>query len=74
MHERNIDGLPLRHPQLGPGLQPRHVPWLGSKLVTFQFAGAQSIEPHQPGLNIFYDYKVTIDHHKHWGNFQYINF
>ena len=27
------------HPDQGPGLQPRHVPWLGIKLVNFGFAG-----------------------------------
>ena len=27
----------------GPGLQPRHVPWLGIEPVTFQFAGQRSV-------------------------------
>ena len=31
--------LPLVCPQWGPGLQPRHVPWLGTELVTLWFAG-----------------------------------
>ena len=30
-------------PSWGPGLQPKHVPWLGIKPVTFQFAGQRSI-------------------------------
>ena len=30
-------------PNWGPGLQPRHVPWPGIKLITFQFAGQSSI-------------------------------
>ena len=39
-------------PYWGPGQQPRHMPWLGTELVTFWFTGwAQSTEPHQPGLH-----------------------
>ena len=30
-------------PSQGPGLQSRHVPWLGIELVTFRFAGWHSI-------------------------------
>ena len=33
----------LRAPNWGPGLQPRHVPWLGIKPVTLWFAGWYSI-------------------------------
>ena len=33
----------LARPKWGPGLQPRHVAWLGIKPVTFQFAGWHSI-------------------------------
>ena len=40
MCERYIDQLPLNW-RLGP--QSRHVPWLGIELVTFWFAGCQSI-------------------------------
>ena len=49
--ERNITvWLPLSL-LLGPGLQPRHVPWLGIEPVTLWFSGCiQSTEPHQPGL------------------------
>ena len=37
-------------PHWGPGLQPRHVPWLGIKQVTLWFtAHAQPTELHQPG-------------------------
>ena len=37
--ERNTDGLPLTaQPVWGPNTQPRHVPWLGIKLVTPRFA------------------------------------
>ena len=36
MCERNMEWHTRRR---GPGLQPRHVPWLGIKLVTFWFAG-----------------------------------
>ena len=49
--EINSYQLPLSHPQLGTGLQPRHVPWLGIESATLWLeAGAQSTEPHQPGL------------------------
>ena len=42
-------------PYWGPGLQPRHVPWLGIELATLWFiAHAQSTELHQPGLIISY--------------------
>ena len=43
MWERNIDWLPPACPNQGPGLQPRHVPWLGIEPVTFLFAGCCSI-------------------------------
>ena len=36
-------GCLLCIPKWGPGLQPRHVPWLGIKLVTLWFAGRHSI-------------------------------
>ena len=37
-------------PYCGPGLQPRHMYWLGSNRRTFGLqAGTQSTEPHQPG-------------------------
>ena len=37
-----------------PGLQPRHVPWLGIEPEHFgSQAGAQSTEPHQPRLRFF---------------------
>ena len=52
--ERNINvWLPLTHLMLGPGPQPRHVPWLGIKLASLWFAAcAQSTELHQPGHKI----------------------
>ena len=37
--KRDINWLPLSHPQLRPGLQCRHVPWQGIELATFWFAG-----------------------------------
>ena len=43
MCERNIDWLPLACPNWGPGLQPRHVPWLGIKPATFWLEGWHSI-------------------------------
>ena len=36
-------GCLLSAPYWGPGLQLRHVPWLGIKLVTFWFTGWHSI-------------------------------
>ena len=52
--ERSMCGCLSCGPHWGPGLQPRHVPWLGIKLVTLWFtACAQSTELHQPGLNFF---------------------
>ena len=36
-------GCLLRTPYWGPGLQPRHVPWLGIELETFWFTGQCSI-------------------------------
>ena len=48
--EKNIDIREIhrlvascRPPTKGPGLQPRHVPWLGIEQVTFQFVGWHSI-------------------------------
>ena len=42
--ERNIDvWFPLVHPLLGPGPQPRHVPWLEIELATFWFSDQSSI-------------------------------
>ena len=42
--ERNINvWLPLTHPLWGPGLQPRHVPWLGIEPVALWFAGQHSV-------------------------------
>ena len=35
--------LPLAHPTLPSGLQPRHVPWLGIKPAMLWFAGLLSI-------------------------------
>ena len=35
--------LPLMHPPLGTGWQPRHVPWLGIEPATLWFAGWHSI-------------------------------
>ena len=50
--EKNINVWFLsRSPHWGPGLQPRHVPWLGIEPVT-QTACAQSTELHQPGLSL----------------------
>ena len=48
-------GCLLRTPYWGPGLQLRHVPWLGIEPVTLWFAAcAQSTELHQPVLFIYF--------------------
>ena len=54
-------GCLLQSPYWGPGLQPKHVPWLGIELVTLWFAGWHSpTEPYQPGIiNI-------VIYYKHW--------
>ena len=49
--ETSMCGCLSHGPHWGPGLQPRHVPWLGIEPATVWFtACAQSTEPHQPGL------------------------
>ena len=51
-------------PSWGPGLQPRHVPWLEIKPATLCFAVCftQSTEPYHPGLIFFYcDVKNDIN-------------
>ena len=43
-----------------PGLQPRHVPWLGIELVTLWFtAHSQSPELHQPGQYFYFLYYIV---------------
>ena len=55
---RNIDWLPLVHPQLGTKPATQTLPWQVMEPVTFGLqGGAQSTEPHQPGLNHMYFYK-----------------
>ena len=49
-------------PNWGPGLQPRHIPWLGIELATFPFADQCSIHwatPPRAGLWIFKSYFRT---------------
>ena len=49
--ETSICGCLSHTPYWGPGLQPRHVPWLGIEPVTLWFTvDTQSTELHQPGL------------------------
>ena len=51
--ERNINWCLSQVPSLGPGPQPRYVPWPEVKLAAFQAAGWCSMqEPHQPGPSI----------------------
>ena len=56
--ERNINvweiiSCLLQAPNWGPGLQPRCVPWLGIKPVTFQFTGLSSIHWATPARAIY---------------------
>ena len=41
--ETSMCGCLLSAPYWGPGLHPRHVPWLGIKLVTLRFTSPRSI-------------------------------
>ena len=41
-------------PNWGPGLQPRHVPWLGIEPAAFQFTGQDSIHWVTPARAILY--------------------
>ena len=41
--ETSVCACLLRAPYQGPGLQPRHVPWLGIELATLWFAGWHSV-------------------------------
>ena len=47
----------LLAPSWGPGLQPRHVPWLGIEPATFSVhrSALKSTEPHQPGWQVFFN-------------------
>ena len=52
--ERNVNvWLPLMHPYRGPGLQLRHVPWLGIELVTLCFAAWCSVHWDIPARALF---------------------
>ena len=54
-HQCVMHGCLLQAPNRGPGPQPGHVPWLGIKLVTFQFAGWCSIHWATPArVTIFF--------------------
>ena len=51
-------GSLLCSPYWGPGLQPRHVPWLGIEPATLWFAACtQSIELHQLGI---FSFKIFV--------------
>ena len=44
-----------------PGLQPRHVPWLGIEPATLWFAAhIQSTELYQPGLVLFFGFDTLL--------------
>ena len=52
--ERDINGCLLRVPNWGPGLQPRHVTWLGIEPSTLCFAGQHSIHWATPARAYFF--------------------
>ena len=55
--ETSLCGCPSRVPNWGPGLQPRHVPWLGIEPVIFCFTGPCSIHwaiPARAGIFFIY--------------------
>ena len=55
--EASMCGCLSHGPRWGPGLQPRHVLWLGIELATLWFTvRAQSTELHQPGLLPYKDW------------------
>ena len=60
--ERNFNvWLPLVHPPTGgPGLQPRHVPWLIIDLVTFCFTVRHSIHWATPARVIYQFFKTWL--------------
>ena len=51
--------LPCTHHQ-GPGLQPRHVPWLGIKPATIWFAGQHSVHWATPPRTLMKFFKGKI--------------
>ena len=63
-------------PHWGPGLQPRHVPWLGIELATFWFTGLRSVHcttPARPPTVLTYPTKfdgflfgATVDPANHF--------
>ena len=55
--------LPLSAPNWGPGLQPRHVPWLGIEPAAFWFKGRHSIQSHTAqGYFCIFDQVLTTIH------------
>ena len=65
--ETLICGCLSHAPYWGPGLQPRHVPWLGIEPVTLWFAGySQSTKPHQPRLVVVLFSRNLIDNDLYW--------
>ena len=53
-------GCLSRTPYWGPGLQPRHVPWLGIELVTLWFTGWHSIHWATPAMAVFYRFFINF--------------
>ena len=63
--ERNISVWFRAPPHRGPGLQPRHVPWLGIEPTTLWFAGGCSVHwATQPGpVFNFFNFEVILNSH-----------
>ena len=60
--ETSMCGCLSHVPNGEPGPQPRHVPWLGINQWPFSSqAGAQSTEPHQPGLSFIFIVDTITD-------------
>ena len=54
-------------PHWGPGLQPRHVPWLGIEPTTLYFAArAQSTQLYQPGQNFIFTLNKSYQHYTYY--------
>ena len=67
--ETSMCGCLWSTPYWGPGLQPRHVPWLGIELVTLWFTGWCSVHWATPARSILSMY-FWLDFSSHsWGFF-----
>ena len=77
--ETSMSGCLSHAPYWGPGLQPRHVPWLGVEPETLWFAGQHSIHGATPAtVNCNFNYKIYLKKINHslsvhiWHSFPFI--